>query len=149
MAWGSKGRNNHGQMPEINLVPMMDLVLTILTFFIIASIVMSGAGDSSSSVDLTLPNAKSNGVNEKAEKEKQPDPLIVSVDAQNALFIGDKKIEITQLDAEVKGYLAKNPKDGVVVLKADSKLPYSRIIEVLSQMRAIGGEKVSLAVSKG
>ncbi|MEY4520795.1 MAG: hypothetical protein RLZZ499_3395, partial [Cyanobacteriota bacterium] len=41
------------------------------------------------------------------------------------------------------------PTDGAVVLKADNKLPYSRIIEVLGQMREVGGEKVSLAVNKG
>ncbi len=143
MSLGSKNRKNHSQMPEVNLVPMMDVILTILTFFIILSMSLSGE---SSSVDLTLPSTKT-GVSQSAQKS--PDPLIVNVDSKSVIYVGTKQLDNNQLAQKIKVYLSQHPSNGAVVLKADNKLPYSRIIEVLGQMRAVGGEKVSLAVNKG
>jgi biopolymer transport protein ExbD len=147
MALGSKRNRGGNQMPELNLTPMMDLVLTILCFFIVASIAMASSGSNTGSVDIALPSAKS-GLSDQEGDNKPTDPMIVSVDSKNEMFIESRKIVISQLEPEIKSYLAKHPKDGVVVLKADSQISYAKVIEVLTQMRSFGGEKVSLAVNK-
>jgi biopolymer transport protein ExbD len=147
MALGSRRNRKHSQMPEVNLVPMMDLVLTILCFFIVVSISLAGSSADTGSVDITLPSAKS-GLSDTEGDNKSTDPLIVGLDGKNEMFIESRKIEINQLGQEIKDYLAKHPKDGAVILKADSQVPYAKVIEALTQMRSSGGEKVSLAVNK-
>jgi biopolymer transport protein ExbD len=147
MALGSNRHRRGNKMPELNLVPLMDLVLTVLCFFIVASIAMSNSSSSTGSVDVALPSAKS-GLSDKEGDNKPADPMIVSVDSKNEMYVESRKIVIGQLGPEIKAYLAKHPKDGVVILKADSQISYAKVIEVLAQMRSFGGEKVSLAVNK-
>jgi biopolymer transport protein ExbD len=147
MALGSNRNRGGNQMPELNLTPMMDLVLTILCFFIIASVSFANSSGSNGSVDVALPSAKA-GLSDKEGDNKPVDPMIVSVDSKSEMFVESRKIVISQLGPEIKAYLAKHPKDGVVILKADSQISYAKVIEVLSQMRSFGGEKVSLAVNK-
>lgn len=148
MALGSNRNRGGNQMPEMNLTPMMDLVLTILCFFIVASISFANSASNTGVVDIALPNTNKNGVSDLAGEKKTVDPLIVGIDGKNELFIETRKITIAQIEGEIKAYLAKNPQDGSVILKADSQIPYAKVIEVLGQMRASGGEKVSLAVNK-
>jgi biopolymer transport protein ExbD len=148
MALGSNRNRGGNKMPELNLTPMMDLVLTILCFFIVASISLANSSSNTGTVDIALPSANKNGVSDLAGKQKPVDPLIVGIDGKNELFIESRKITISQIEGEIKAYLAKNPKDGSIILKADSQIPYAKVIEVLGQMRAFGGEKVSLAVNK-
>jgi biopolymer transport protein ExbD len=148
MALGSRRNRKHSQMPEVNLVPMMDLVLTVLCFFIVVSISLAGSSADNGSVDIDLPSAKSGLSDTEGDNKSTTDPLIVGLDGKNEISIESRKIELNQLGQEIKDYLAKYPKDGVVVLKADSQVPYAKVIEVLTQMRSSGGEKVSLAVNK-
>jgi hypothetical protein len=62
---------------------------------------------------------------------------VISIDAKSVTYAGSKVVDGQQLQQEIKTYLAKNPQTGAVILNADSKLSYAKIIEVLSEMRAI------------
>jgi biopolymer transport protein ExbD len=128
------------QMPEVNLVPMMDVVMTILTFFIIVSMTLTAQQQS---VNIALPTADA-GTNEI----KTPDPMIIALNPQGQLFLGDKPVVQAQLAQEMVAYLTKNP-EGAVILKADKKLPYEQVIKILGQMRDVGGDRVSLAIDAG
>jgi biopolymer transport protein ExbD len=141
----SQRRGN--QMPEVNLLPMMDVVLTILIFFVLVTMTLRSGNDKSAAVDLELPTA-SNGVTSPSPSVSPVEPLIISIDAKSVTYAGSKIVNGQQLQQEIKTYLGKNPQTGAVILNADSKLSYAKIIEVLSEMRAIGGGKVSLAVNK-
>ena len=143
MGFRSRNNHGHGQIPEINLVPMMDVVMTILIFFVIVSMTLTGE---SGSVDLTLPSAKE-GLS--PSNQKTTDPLVVSINPQGNVFIGANGVDDTQLAQQIKGYLSQYPKDGSIVLKADNKLPYEKVIQLLSKMRKVGGERVSLAINQG
>ncbi|MGB5963752.1 MAG: biopolymer transporter ExbD [Coleofasciculaceae cyanobacterium] len=125
-------------MPELNLVPMMDVIMTILTFFIIVSMTLT---NKQNAVNVTLPSAGS-GLSE----QKAPDPLVVSIDPQGQLFLGEDAITEAQLVQPMQAYLQKNPQ-GAVVLNADRKLPYEKVVQVLGKMRDIGGDRVSLAIN--
>lgn len=135
----SRFRAANSQMPEINLVPMMDVLMTILTFFIIISMTLT-VQQRSVNIDLPSTTAGANDV-------KTPDPLIVGLTRQGTLAIADKPVTDTQLSQQMQVYLQNNPK-GAVVLKADKKLPYEQVIQVLGKMRDIGGDRVSLAIDQ-
>lgn len=132
-----KSKQKTSQMPELNLVPMMDVIMTILTFFIIVSMTLTNRQNA---VNVTLPSAGS-GLSE----QKSPDPLVVSIDPQGKLFLGKDAITAEQLVQPMQAYLQKNPQ-GAVVLNADRKLPYEQVVQVLGKMRDIGGDRVSLAI---
>ena len=124
-------------MPEVNLVPMMDVIMTILTFFIILSMTLT---NQQNAVNVTLPSA-GNGLSE----QKTPDPLVVSINEQRQLFLGKQQITEAQLAQPMQAYLQQHP-EGAVVLNADRKLPYEEVVKVLGKMRDIGGDRVSLAI---
>ncbi len=132
-----KSQQKSSQMPEVNLVPMMDVIMTVLTFFIIVSMTLTNRQNA---VNITLPSA-GNGLSE----QKTPDPLVVSLNPNGQLFLGNQQITEAQLAQPMQDYLRKYP-NGAVVLNADRKLPYEQVVQLLGRMRDIGGDRVSLAI---
>ena len=133
----SRFRASTSQMPEINLVPMMDVLMTILTFFIIISMTLT-AQQQSVNIDLPSTNAGANTV-------KTPDPLVVGLTNQGTLEVANNPVTDAQLSQQMQVYLQTNP-NGAVVLQADKKLPYEQVVQVLGKMRDVGGDRVSLAI---
>jgi biopolymer transport protein ExbD len=130
-------RGNHSnQLPEMNLVPMLDVLMTVLTFFIIVS--MSLAIDKS--VEVPLPNSQAS----PSPSQKEPEPLVIALDKQG-IKIKDQSVPQPQLLPQIKAYLAQNPK-GIAVLQADPKVPYEQVIQLLGEMKSVGGDRVSLAI---
>lgn len=132
-----KGKDSN-RLPEMNLVPMLDVLMAVLTFFIIIS--MTLAVDKTMEVQLPT-NAASPAA---SPLEKEPDPLVVEMTKQG-LTVKDQPIAPPQLAPQVKTYLAQNPK-GIAVLRADPRVPYEQVIRVLSEMQSVGGDRVSLAL---
>lgn len=131
-----KTRLNGTEMPEVNLIPMMDVLMAILTFFIIISMTMSNQR----ALNIVLPSSKAGATDQKA-----PDPLNIGVDAKGQLSIAKRTVNQDEMAQAVKSYLEKNQK-GAVVLNADRELPYKQVIKVLGTMQGIGGDRVSLAI---
>lgn len=132
-----KSDSHNSEMPELNLVPMMDVLMTILTFFIIVSMTLTSQ---QSVIDVTLPSADA-GANE----QKNPDPLVVALNQQGQTSLSSQVVSQDQLAQQIVQYLNSNPQ-GAVVLKADSQLPYQKVVKLLGTMRDIGGDRVSLAI---
>ncbi|OUC12320.1 MAG: biopolymer transporter ExbD [Alkalinema sp. CACIAM 70d] len=133
-----KSQSQKSQMPEVNLVPMMDVVMTILTFFIIVSMTLTrGKG---ASVKVNLPSTQAG-----ASQEKAPQPIVVTLDAQGQLYLGKVPATLPEIAPQVTAYLQQDPQ-GVVLLKADRALSYEKVVQILGQLRAVGGDRVSLAI---
>jgi biopolymer transport protein ExbD len=64
---------------------------------------------------------------------------------QGQIIIQNKTIEPAQLNTQLQAYLQKSP-NGIIVLQADKTLTYEKLAKVLGQIRAIGGDRVALAV---
>lgn len=135
-----KSQQKTSQMPEINLVPMMDVILTILTFFIVVSMTLTAQ---QGTVDLTLPSTESG-----TSQQNVADPLVISLNQKGQLFLGSQPVSESQLIQPIQAYLQKNPQ-GAVILKADKNLPYEKVVKLLGTMRDIGGDRVSLAIDGG
>lgn len=132
-------RNRHRgatHVPEPNLVPMMDVVLTVLMFFI----VMSMAPKAKMIKNVALPSADKGKV-----EEVMPDPMIIGMNKQGQNLVDNQPIDDLALGNKVVEYLNKNSK-GAVVLKADKALPYEKVIKTLGVLRDVGGDRVSLAL---
>jgi biopolymer transport protein ExbD len=132
-----KTRRRSNTMPEVNLVPMMDVVMTILTFFIIVSMTLTKG---KTVKDVSLPSAQ-----QGVSQDDTPDSMVVGLNRQGQTIIDDQPVGETQMAQMVVDYLKKNPK-GSVVIKADKSLTYEKVIKAIGVLRDIGGDRVSLAV---
>lgn len=126
-------------VPEVNLVPMMDVLMTVLTFFIIISMTLTGQ---EAAVKVDLPTARL-GVKE----QQSTDTMIVGMDSQGQILVQGQPVTIDQLAQQMSTYLDTHP-NGIIVLKADQKLDYAKVANLLEIMRDIGGDSVSLAVEQ-
>ncbi|MEM9487099.1 MAG: biopolymer transporter ExbD [Cyanobacteria bacterium P01_F01_bin.116] len=135
---GLRARQESKGVPEVNLVPMMDVLMTVLTFFVIISMELSGV----QIFGVSLPQAVS-GVDE--EVVEKTEPLVIGLREDGSTVYNDEPITIPALAPIIQGYFVDSP-DGFVMLKADRTLPYSDVAKLLADLRSIGGKKVSLAV---
>ncbi|PSB00625.1 ExbD/TolR family protein [Merismopedia glauca] len=139
MRFKNKYKDSH--ISELNLVPLMDVLLTVLTFFILISMTLT---KQQGGVNIELPTtSKSAGVS----KEQSPDPLIIGLNKQGEILLVNKPVTKEDLDVKIQAYLQEKP-EGVVILKADRKLPYEQVLQLLASMKEIGGDRVSLAIDQ-
>ncbi len=139
MSMRSRRRQPIAATPEVNLVPMMDVLMTVLVFFVIISITLTGQ----QLLGVEVPQ-EVEGV-EKAEPDKTVEALIIGLDSNSNILIAEQSVELGQLTQQVRAYFQANP-EGKLILKADRTLPYSEVAKFLTQLRDIGGNRVSLAV---
>ena len=131
-----KSHQKRNEMPELNLVPMMDVLMTILIFFIIVSMSLTNF----QAVDVALPSASKG-----TSGDRPVEPLIVGVDRQGQMIINNVPVNESQMGQQVVTFLQQNPK-AVVVLKADKALSYDQVVKAIGVLRDVGGDRVSLAI---
>lgn len=122
---------------EINIVPLIDVIFSILVFFVIASLVLTR----SEALDVNLPDATT------AEVRLQPD-VTVSVTAEGQIAVNQEKIaDIPALIPAVERILAEKPAEGrrLVVINADLALSHGKVVEVMDTLQRV--PNVSLAIA--
>jgi biopolymer transport protein TolR len=121
---GLRSRGGVPMMGEINVTPLVDVVLVLLLVFMVTAPMMSRG------IDVSLPQANQPQI-------APEDRLTVSVNAQGTIFLGDKPVNIVLLEDEVRGRLAGRT-ESVVYLRADEGLRYGRVIEVVDKLKRAG-----------
>ncbi|MGB3199637.1 MAG: biopolymer transporter ExbD [Nodosilinea sp.] len=134
-------RQVNSQIPEVNLVPMMDVLMTVLTFFIIISMSLTGQ----QLLNVRLPQSVTGDGTGEEPQVVSVDALVVGLDKDGNMLLDNETVTFNQLSQQVRTYFGQNP-DGKLVLKADRELSYSQVSGLLTDLRAIGGNRVSLAV---
>jgi biopolymer transport protein ExbD len=120
---------------------MMDVLMTVLTFFIIISMSLTGQ----QLLGVNLPQSVE-GATPQTDPEAIPvETLIVGLDGDGTILLEDETVTFMQLTRRLQTYFASNP-EGKVILKADRQLSYREVAQFLTQLRDIGGNRVSLAV---
>ena len=134
-------RTPASKIPEVNLVPMMDVLMTVLTFFIIISMTLTGR----QLIGINIPSGIQGTDEKEADTASQVEPLIIGLDKNGEILFEEEKISFQQLTQRIRTYFSENS-EGTLVLKADKELPYSEVATFLTDLRDIGGNRVSLAV---
>lgn len=132
-------QQDQGGVPEVNLVPMMDVLMTVLTFFIIVSMTLTGTPIAG----LVLPKTDGSGVKQGDEAAS----LVIGLNPKQEILLEDEPISEAQLSEAMQKFYDQYPQ-GVVSLKADKSLTYSQVVKLLRTMRDIGGDRVSLAIDQ-
>ncbi len=128
--WQDENRESN---VKIELLPLIDVIFCILTFFIIAAVNFSRQ----QAINLDLPTAKTG-------TPQVRDLLIVSIDDTGQLYVEKQPVTRTLLSARLKDYNENHP-NGRMVLHASKNSTYREVIEVLDLMREVGGDRVALA----
>lgn len=128
------------RIPTVDLVPMMDVLMTVLIFFVVVSMGLTGVQING----VVLPQSV-DGTDPAIAEPKEVPPLAVDLTAQGALVLDGKPTNLTALSPAIQAYFAETP-EGSILLKADRALPYDDIAALLIELRKAGGRRVSLAV---
>lgn len=118
---------------EINIVPMIDVVFSILAFFIMSSLFLT----KSQGLPVNLPKAAT------SEQQAKVD-FNVTVDDSGAIFLNRVPIALESLQEEVTLAL-KSKEAGLATINADEAVPHGRVVEVMDQLRSIEGLRLGIA----
>lgn len=127
---GGRRRRDSG-FCEINVTPLVDVMLVLLVVFMITAPMMTVG------VPLDLPKTKA------ATLTDQSDPVIVSVDSAGKSYLNETELTGEALIARLMVVTESNP-DARIFIRGDSQLAYGRVMEVLGEINSAGFTKVSL-----
>jgi biopolymer transport protein ExbD/biopolymer transport protein TolR len=130
MAFGRLERSSAPPpMSDINMTPLIDVMLVLLVIFMITAPLMS------SSLKLDLPKS------EAATASDQPDFIAVSIDPQGRLYIADQPVNAAAFAERVAQAARKNPQTEVQ-LRADKTVPYGRVAELIGTVQKAGLNRI-------
>jgi len=123
--------DNKRLMSDINVTPLVDVMLVLLIIFMVtAPMMMQG-------VDVNLPKTTTRHIKTKDE------PLMLTVNKKREVFIENHKIEINNLEIKVKK-IFENRRDKEILLRADKDVPYGFVIKVIARVKRAGIDKLGM-----
>ena len=125
------GGNNDRLMSEINVTPLVDVMLVLLIIFMVtAPMMMQG-------VDVALPETTSEPL--AADKEH----LIISIDPKGQIYINEFQVTLDVLSSKLAKILEGKP-DKEAYLRADKNIPYGTVVRVMAEIKAAGIDKLGM-----
>ena len=134
----SGGGGGGGMLSEINVTPFVDVMLVLLIIFMVTTPMMVQG------VEIELPNADAPPLT----VDDQEDQLVLSIDANGDVYIGEEPAEWSNLDARLAAIHERNPEANVFV-RADGSIRYERVLQLMSMAKAAGIGKVGLVTEPG
>jgi biopolymer transport protein TolR len=132
---GGNGRARYKPMSDINVTPMVDVMLVLLVIFMVAAPLLTVG------VPVELPQTKAPAINEQKE------PLVITVNAEGKLFLQNSEIADDQLVPRLQAITKNNP-DADIYVRGDRAINYGRVMEVMGMVSAAGFNKVSLVTEQ-
>jgi biopolymer transport protein TolR len=124
-------RGRHAPMSEINVTPMVDVMLVLLIIFMVAAPLLTVG------VPIELPQSQGK------QLESNKEPLTISVAGSGDIFIGETKVALDEIAEKLKG-IAKNGVDEQIFVRGDKGITYGQVMLVMGRISAGGFKKVSL-----
>lgn len=128
--WQDNSQENEA---KIEILPLIDVIFCILTFFLLAAVNFSRQ----QAINLNLPQAKTGA-------PQMQDLLVVTLDEIGQLYVEKNLVSRSDLSWEIKKFRQSNP-NGSMVLYAAKNSTYREVVEVLDMLREVGGDRVALA----
>lgn len=125
------GRGRYRAMAEINVTPLVDVMLVLLIVFMVAAPLMT------SGVTVDLPKASA------APLAQDSEPLTVSVNAEGKIFLQETELTLTDLAPRLEA-ISENKTDRRIFVRGDKGVSYGRIMETMAAITQGGFTKVAL-----
>jgi len=130
-------RGKHAAMAEINVTPMVDVMLVLLIIFMVAAPMMTVG------VPLELPKTAA-----KAVPTEQEEPLTISLQLDGTVSLMNSPVAEEDLVAQLNAIAQERDSDKVY-LRADGGIEYSRVVEVMGALNAGGFNNIILVTDTG
>jgi len=127
----SKWSKDTEPMGEINVTPLVDVMLVLLIIFMVTAPLLTQG------VNVDLPDANAPAMQQNVE------PLVISIKANGQIFMQKNRVSIKQLAPRIEAIRKQKP--GLpVFIRGDAKTPYGKVAEVMSLLESAGIKKVGL-----
>ena len=126
-----KRRHEKISMSEINVVPLVDVMLVLLIIFMVTAPMLSMG------IDVNLPRVKAKSVDVAEEK------LVLTVNETREIFLNKTKMTLGELKPKLEAIFS-NRIDREIFLRADTNVPYGFVVEVMSEVRKAGVDKLGM-----
>ena len=121
---------------EINILPMIDVIFSILAFFIISTLFLTR----SQGLPVDLPSAQT-------AQPEQSVQLNITIEPDGKMFLDRQPIELDSLKAALTEKI--NPdSESVVIINADTKVEHGTVVKVMDRLRQVPGAKMAIAADR-
>lgn len=122
---------------EINIVPMIDVIFSILAFFIISTLFLT----QSQGLPVDLPQASN------TQQQTNTEITVTLQEDGKIAFNEEENVSLEQLVTKVK-QAAANSQETIVIMKADEAVAHGEVVTVMDNLRGIDGVKLAIATTK-
>lgn len=119
----------HAVMPEINMTPLVDVMLVLLIVFIVAMPAVQQA------VKVALPQTSA------APQAPQPTPLQLAVARDGQFFLGTQPLALADLEAALRVHASHSPQPQLL-LHGDQQVPYAHVVQAMAAAQRAGLQKI-------
>jgi biopolymer transport protein TolR len=130
----SVGGDRRGALAEINVTPLVDVVLVLLIIFMVTAPMMTRG------VDIELPQGESGS-------DATEDRITLTIDAQRRVYLNDALVHVDLLEERLRPLASTG--EAFVFLRADVSVPYGFVMTVIDRVKSAGLEKIGLVTTPG
>ncbi|PKN27018.1 MAG: protein TolR [Deltaproteobacteria bacterium HGW-Deltaproteobacteria-21] len=123
--------NGRKLMSEINVTPLVDVMLVLLIIFMVTAPMMTQG------LDVNLPQTTAKSI------KTQEDPLFMTINKKGEIFLEEHMIRLEDLEEKVKS-IFKYRRDKELLLRADRDIPYGVVIKVIAAVKRAGIDKLGM-----
>ena len=129
-------KDNNESENSINILPMIDIIFAILSFFIISSLYLTKID----SIKVNLPKSST------AVREKNK-PQIITVDNNEKIYFNSNEISLKDISTLIRTNI-ENIEEPIVILRADTSVKHGLIVSLLDELRKIENLKIGISTEK-
>lgn len=131
MVFRSNHRRERKLLADINVTPLVDVMLVLLIIFMVTAPMMQMG------IDVELPRVQSKAIDVQEEK------LVLTINAARELFLNKIRISPGELRLKLES-IFKNRVDRELFLRADKQVPYGFVVEVMAEIRKAGVDRLGM-----
>ncbi len=131
MAFTARNGSTQTALADINITPLVDVVLVLLVIFMITAPVLQ------SGIEVAVPKTKT-------VKQITQQRTVVTIDSQQRVYLDDKPVNVNDLPGLLQQKRGANPGSQVIYLRADQKVPFGAFASVMDAVKQAGITNISI-----
>ncbi len=131
MAFTARNGSTQSALSDINITPLVDVVLVLLVIFMITAPVLQ------SGIEVAVPKTKT-------VKQITEQRTVVTIDSEQRVYLDDKSVNVNDLPAMLQQKNGANPANRVIYVRADQRVPFGAFASVMDAVKQAGITNISI-----